>query len=124
MLADPTNLTLAATAVTPTGGAAVVFSKQIPGQYIAGTNDEPMALAIKSKFNPSGVTTFNTQLNQNKNLPPISGIPQSDDVLYTSVMVKVPNQSFTTAQVRSLLIAHFAWLVNGDNLDRILSGQL
>jgi len=127
MLSDPLVLKAAGTvsAATFTGATDVTYSKQTLGRYIANTVDEPHSLVITNRSSSNSATPASVQVVafRDKNLPPISGIPQKDARGSVSVVIK-NDTNFSTAEYRSIIAAISDFLINGDRLDRVLRNEL
>lgn len=113
---------------TPTWPGAVnnSFARQADGKYInttSGTADEPILYIIGSSYKPGGVSTFTHRATRNKNVAPINGVPQSDDILSVSVQVKYPHRSFLGSDMSSLACLAIEAFVNATYRDKILTGQ-
>lgn len=125
--ADPTSLAgYGATAVTFTGATAASMARQADGRYIStnvGTNDEPMLLFLNSNFQPGAVSTFTAKLTLAKNVAPINGVPQADDISIASLQVKQPHRSFTNANMRSLAFALLSIPADATMWDKFLRGE-
>lgn len=106
--ADPTALAgYGATSLTYTGATSASMARQAEGRYISsniGTNDEPLLLYINSDFKPSGISTFTVKMTLAKNVAPINGVPQPDDILIVSTQVKLPHRSFSTTDMQKLFM--------------------
>lgn len=102
------------------------MARQADGRYIAnniGTPDEPIQLVVNNVYRPGAVSTFTVKMTRNKNVAPINGVPQSDDILIISTQVKYPHRSFTAADLTSLASGTLSIFVTAALRDMVLLGQ-
>lgn len=126
-LADPTSLAgYGATAVTGfTGATTLTVARQVEGRYIAtnvGTTDEPVMLYVNADFRPQAISTFNFKLTRNKNVV-INSVPQADDILVTSLQVKVPHRSFTSTEAQGLAMGLMSLAANASVWLQLMRGE-
>lgn len=112
-------------ALASTGGVASNFRRTAIGRYVcvdgAFTSDQPGRLSILSSVKITGPSTYKLRLEYDKNLAPINGIQQSDDIMRVDLIV--------SGNLRSFGAADFAALVNtvsqlcSVNMTRLISGE-
>lgn len=126
--ADPTSLvgygaSGVTTWATPTPAS---MARQSDGRYIAtniGTADEPLLLIMNNVYKPGGISTFTAKMSLNKNVAPINGVPQIDDIMLVSLQVKFPHRSFTGLNLTSAACGVLSVLIDPTLRDKVLLGQ-
>lgn len=125
---DPTSLVgFGATGITtyaaPTPAS---MARQADGRYIStniGTADEPLIMVVNNVYRPGAISTFTVKLAQNKNVAPINGVPQTDDIMIVSVQVKFPHRSFTAVNLTAAACGALSVLTDPTLRDKIILGQ-
>lgn len=128
MLSDP--LIPAVSSLAPTNGAGTNtnFRRIGTGIYSSVENvysqDQPAELRItsKPKFGSSAPSSFSVSAAKWINVPPINGVPQSDDRGSVQITLTGPMRSFTQAHFQELL--NNARIVLEANFARILGGEV
>lgn len=126
--ADPTSLVGYGSAGVTTWATPVPASmaRQADGRYIStniGTADEPLIMIVNNVYKAGGVSTFTVKTTLNKNVAPINGVPQSDDILIVSTQVKFPHRSFTGLNLTALACGNLSVFVDTALRDKIVLGQ-
>lgn len=102
------------------------MARQADGRYIStniGTADEPLIMIVNNVYKPGGVSTFTVKTTLNKNVAPINGVPQQDDILIISTQVKFPHRSFTALNMTALACGNLSVLVDPTLRDKVILGQ-
>lgn len=125
---DPTTLAGYGAAGVTTWATPVpaTMARQADGRYIStnvGTADEPLQMLVNNVYRPGAISTFTVKTTLNKNVAPINGVPQQDDILIVSTQVKYPHRSFTAANLTALASGNLSVFVTATLRDMLLLGQ-
>lgn len=111
MLNDPITLNSGAAFAAPTGGVAAPFARQgIRNGYTAYSStsgafstDQQARLWIKSNPRIGLASSCEIQVQRDKNVSAINGVPQKDATLTVRILVSGDHQHFTDSDVASLV---------------------
>jgi hypothetical protein len=125
---DPSGLQYGAASASLTTPVSASFARLSEGRYICtdtglSTADQPITLAIDNRMNYSTKSQITTRLQVAKNVAAINGIPQLDDIMDLSVMLKIPHRSFTEADVFKAATALFNFWYLPATTARLVRGE-
>lgn len=124
MLLDPVIISNGQT-ISSTGGVASNFRRTAFGKYVcvdgAFTTDQPARLTLVPNVKLNGPSSYRFRYETDKNVTPVNGVQQTDDVLRVDLNLSGNLRSFgITEYVNAIASLTFFVL---QNWSRLISGE-